>query len=352
MFVIKLIGGASELSQEDASVAVAALEEKLLYVGGRNRIINGAARVNQYGPVSFTNNTNGYGGPDRFFATNSAAGGAFTQGPGTIDVVGVSKAAVKQTVTSPLTTSTGTSQWSGITQIVEGVNCYDMLGAPVTVSFNFLSNVSGTFGVSLRDSGVVQSYVTTFTATANVVERVEITIPALPLNLALNPDNLSGLRLGIGAYTTGSLVAPSLNGWIAGNYLAASGIVNWAATNGNYISATDIQLEVGTKATAFETKDYSTEFASCRRYYQNLSNPVYYTTYAAGAGTGFVNRLPFSTRMRATPTMSQAGLSSGNVSSSSVGGDSPDAFRFSVTNTSPGNVIHAVGTIIASAELL
>ena len=351
VYVIKLIGGASDLTQEDASIAIAALETKLQYVGGRNRIINGDARVAQRAAVSFTNNLSGYGGPDRFFAINSGAGGAFTQAAGAITVDGAPKLSIKQTVTSPLTTSTGASTWSGIVQILEGTNCYDMLGKPATVSFNFLSNVTGNFSLSLRDTAGTQSYVTSFAAVADVVQRVEFTFTNLPLALDLAADNQAALRLQIGSYTTGTGVAPSMNGWVVGNYTTASGIVNWAGTNGNYISATDIQLEMGTVATEFERIDYATLRNSCQRYFQSLNNYVYYTMYAGGGGTGFVNRLLFPTSFRATPTMTQSGLSSSNVSSSSVSADSSDAFRVAFTNTSPGNVVHAIALITASAEL-
>ena len=119
---------------------------------GRNVIINGNCNVAQRGSITVSSGISGYGGPDRYTAINATgAGGSFTQSAGTITYGGVAKIAVVQTVVSPITSTTGTSYWFGIFQQIEGVNCYHLLGQPVTVSFIFNTNVSGTYSVALRD---------------------------------------------------------------------------------------------------------------------------------------------------------------------------------------------------------
>src|SRR5271169_1155806 len=104
-------------------------------VAFRNRIINGNCNVAQRPSFAYTSGTAGYGGPDRYTAANIGAGGMFTQSQGTITYNGVMKNAVVQTVNTAIVSDTTTNYWSGIQQYVEGLNCYDLLGQPITISF-------------------------------------------------------------------------------------------------------------------------------------------------------------------------------------------------------------------------
>lgn len=273
VFVIKLIGGASELSQDDASVAVAALEQKYLYTGGRNRIINGDARILQRtGAFVASNNTSGYGTVDRFFATNSGAGGQYTLAQGTIADGSVTKSAVKATVNTAISTTTGTSVWSGISQTIEGFNCFDLIGKAVTVSFLFQSNVTGTFNFALRDGSSANSFVTQFSATANVPTKITILIPAIPNGASIPQSISAGLIMWIGALNTATYQTATTGAWVSGNFVTAAGATNWGSTATNYISITDVQLEAGTSATEFERLNFTTQLALCQRYYEANTN--------------------------------------------------------------------------------
>jgi len=275
-----------------------------LGVVGRNRIINGSCTFAQRGATAaFATATVGYGGPDRFYAANSgSAAGQFTQSTGSIVDGGVTKASIVQTVNTAIANTTSTNFWSGIAQYVEGVNCFDLVGSPVAVSFLFKTNVTGTFSVAVRDSTGAISYNTSFAAVSGVPVKVSINLPAVPLAAVIPQTTGIGMQVWVGAINTGTYQAPASNVWNTGNYITVPSSVNWGATIGNYISLTDLQLEAGT-ATPFERRIYQQELALCQRYYQTGTGVLNgYST----VGTGNDVWVPFGTRMRATPTLTYA----------------------------------------------
>ena len=318
VYIIKLIGGASDLTQEDASVAVAALEQKYLYTGGRNRIINGDCRVVQRGTL-VAPSASAYGGPDRFNASISGAGGQFTQAAGTLVHGAVTKSCVTQTVNTAMTDASAVKFWSGICQYIEGLNSFDLVGQAVTVSFLFKASVAGTYSVALRDAAAAWSYVTTFTVAANIVTKVAIPIQAIP-NAAGVPNTAAlGLQLWIGAQNTGSYSTSTLNSWQNANYITASAVTQWALTAGATISVTELQLEAGSVATEFERRSYGSELALCQRYYENSWAPAAWSSSTSGsqravASTVYIlaaSHTPFKIPKRAGPTITVYNPNSG-----------------------------------------
>jgi hypothetical protein len=337
VFVIKLIGGASELSQDDASVAVAALEDKLQFVSGRNRIINGDARVSQKVTVTASAGVNAYGGVDRFRATNAAsAGGSFTQSRTTMTVDGIAKLAVRHQVVTAIANTTGSNYWGGINQLIEGLNCYDFVGKPMVASFIFNTNVSGTYSVSLADSGGAKSYVSTFVAVANTPRRVELTT-IVPTDAVLPNTTVASLQIRIGATNTGTYQTSSLNGWQSGNFISATGATNWAGTAGNFIEVTDLQIELGTQATEFERLDITDQINQCRRYYTVVSQSQQY--YAQLASMPWINSCALPVAMRVTPTVSLLAAGSiTNVSTGNVSVINNIAYTLEMVNSAVGTV--------------
>jgi hypothetical protein len=316
VFVIKLIGGASELSQDDASVAVAALEDKLQFVSGRNRIINGDCRVSQKATVTATGSGNFYGGVDRFRAVNGSGGGSFTQSRTSSMVFdGVTRLAVRHQVVTAMTSSTGTNYWSGINQLIEGLNCYDFIGKPVVASFIFNTNVSGTYSVSLRDSTNSKSYVSSFAAVANTPVKVVLPVAAVPLDAVIPNTTAAGFQIMIGTINTGTYQTSSLNGWQSGLLMTATGATNWGTTAGNFIEVTDLQIELGTQATEFERLDVADQINQCRRYFYPTS--VNWVGYQL-AGNGYGVTLQHSSVMRANPSVTLSGVSSINTTNGGV----------------------------------
>ena len=249
--------------------------------GFKNRIINGATNIAQRGASIAvpTANTDIYGGPDRFRADNSG-GGQFTQSQSSLTYNGITKLTVRQTVNTAATTLTGISYWSGLRQIIEGFNSYDLVGQTVTVSFIFNTNVTGTYSLSLQDSGT-NSYVTTFAATANTPTKITKTI-SIPTNLSIPNSTAIGVWIEIGFLNTATYQTSTLNVWQSTWLGTANTQTNWGATIGNFIELTELQLEVGSYATPFEQRPYGIELALCQRYYETG-----YSVFATGVYAGF-----------------------------------------------------------------
>ena len=233
----------------------------------RNRIINGAMGIWQRGTT--TGSVSGTTAPymvDRFYGY--AGTGNITISRSTDVPSGFQY--------SCSMVGTGVS----ITQRVESVNCTDLGGATVTLSF-----------WAKNSSGADNLQVSLYTATGGV-------------------DNWSS-QTG----TTNTVAASPSASWTY--YTTTFTGIPATATNGVGIGIgrgsggssttliTGVQLEAGTTATPFEFRQYGTELALCQRYYQvynagNQSFPTFVTYVPNGDTRG---GLTFPVTMRATPTI-------------------------------------------------
>lgn len=253
-------------------------------LSGRNRIINGNCIITQRAGATISGAAT-YAGPDRYYGVISGAGGSFTQAAGTITYNSVSKPAIVQTVTSPNTSLTGTNFWSGIIQTIEGVNSFDLLGQPISVSFIFNTNVAGTYSMIVRDNPNTTVYASTFTIAANTPTYFSFSIPSVPTSASVPASNAAGLQVVIGALNTGTYQSPASNTWTSGTvYISATGATNWGLVNGNFIAMTELQLEHGTIATPFEREPYNITLQKCQRYF--CKNFPQGTAPANNAGQG------------------------------------------------------------------
>lgn len=338
-------------------------------VSGRNRIINGNCNIAQRGSLVLSTGVSGYGGPDRFNCTNgNSAGGQFTQSLGSITYNGVTKNAVVQTVNTAVASLTGTNFWYGIGQSIEGTNCYDLLGQPVAISFIFNTNVTGTYSVVLRDGNLSNSYVATFSATANTPVKVKIPVAVLPTYLSIPNTNAAGLIVTVGSLNQGSYQTSSLNAWGAGNFLMASGSVNWGANTNNFIAVTELQLEAGSVSMPYEEIDFGRQLQQCYRYYnawQGSTPPMRGVTITASATASRMG-CAFPVAMRAIPTLAlsgsiqvYSGASSINVSAINTNESTATTMEAELGMASAFTAVglaavmfqQATGTITASAEL-
>jgi hypothetical protein len=268
--------------------------------GFRNRIINGDCRIVQRVSAAVTTAVGGiYGGPDRWLTANTA-GGQYTQAAGTIAFGGINRPAIVQTVNTAATTANLTNTyWYGICQRIEGYNAFDMLGQTVTLSFIFLSNVSGTFSACVRDGAFALTCVQTFTAVANVAQKVSLVFN-IPSNASIPANNTMGFDISIGTLSFGGTWSTStLNTWMSGVANGYSGSTNWAATVGNFIAITDVQFELGAIATDFERRSLDTEYNLCKRYFQRVKIDI--ESYQA-ASQNAIWTINYPVTMRAAPT--------------------------------------------------
>jgi hypothetical protein len=315
----------------------------------RNRVINGNCNIAQRTAFTATAGTYSYGGPDRFYIQNQSSAGEVTQSQGTITYNGSVYTSVTQTINTALGLVTGTYYMSGIEHLIEGLNCYDLRGKPVTISFIFNTNVSGTYSVALQDSGY-NSYVTTFNAVANVPQQVVVHIPMLPLTLDIAATPNLGMMLWIGPINTGTVETATINEWIPGNYIVATGSTNWGMTAGNFIAATNIQLEEGTEATPFETLPREIQTEQCYRYYQVIYASARF--YATGANQYFNSNVNWQS-MRTTPTATWNGVGvTNNLLSLALSVNTYNSARFEIVSAAAGDTYAVPYGYNLSAELI
>ena len=282
---------------------------------GANKIINGDMAIDQRNAGASVTLTNTSGFPtDRFLAGSS---GLTTQ------------TFAGQQVTSTLTDSTkslkftiggtGAAPAAGayayFSQKIEGLNCTDLLWGTVsakaiTVSFRAKYSVTGTYGISFRNSSGDRSYIASFALTANTDTLVTATIPGDTTGTWLTTNGIGiNLFFDCGVGTTYSTTAGS---WQAGNLFGFTGGTKLCATTGATAEITNVKLEVGSIATPFVPDDYQVSLTRCQRYYEKQITGATYgavgsgLSYSTTASQAYIKYEP----KRANPTVSISGLAS------------------------------------------
>jgi hypothetical protein len=306
----------------------------------KNRIINGAMVISQYNGTSSVTPTNNAYVMDRYAVYMSAAS-KFTTQQSTTAPAGFNNSLL---VTSSSAYSIGSSDFFGVYQRIEGYNVADLGWGTanvktVTLSFWVQSSLTGTFGGSFINGSFNYSYPFTYSIpVANTWTQISVTI-AGPTSGTWNITNAIGLVVifGLGMGSTYSGTAGS---WSANQYFSATGATSLVGTNGATFYITGVQLEVGSSATGFEYRQYTTELALCQRY----GLPV------SGSFTGFTNgttvidcSMTFPVPMRTAPT---AGSSTASVASCvTAGGATSTQSALSFTFPSAG-VVSSYGATV------
>jgi hypothetical protein len=278
----------------------------------KNKIINGAMLVNQRGGT-VTGNDSAYS-LDRWKAS-CVPDGKFTMQQSSTAPAGFINSML---VTSTSAYSVASSDFIGIRQDIEGLNCTDLgwgtaNAKTVTLSFWVRSSLTGTFGGSIFNNAGNRSYPFSFTiSSANTFEQKSVTIAGDTTGtwLTTNGRGLSlFFNLGSGATNSGTAGA-----WAGTFYSAPTGATSVVGTNGATFYLTGVQLEVGTQATAFSTAggSYGAELALCQRYFQK-TNPDN-TSLRSGGITGVVYSgtnaglyYTFPVQMRSSATATRGG---------------------------------------------
>ena len=239
-------------------------------LSSRNKLINGAMVHDQRNAgtaVTHTGSANLYV-LDRW-ACNSTGTPQFS-------VQRVADGPTGFTYSSKLTTTTsGTpaaNDSSYYIQYIEGNNVADLefgtAGAKtVTVSFYVKSSLTGTFGGALKNGATNRAYPFSYTiSSASTWEYKTVTI-AGDTSGTWATDNTIGMGL---AFDTGSGSnnKGTAGAWAATADLGVTSGVNLVETASATWQITGVQLEIGTKATPFEHRNYGDELARCQRYYE------------------------------------------------------------------------------------
>jgi hypothetical protein len=235
-------------------------------LGFRNRLINSDMRIDQRN-AGATVNTDLAFPLDRWKAFRNGGAATFTSQRSTVAPDNATNSLLYTVGTGA---APGASDYSGLSHTIEGFNIADLgwgtaSAKPVTMSFKVRSSVTGSFGVSFRNSASNRSYIASFTiAAANTWETKTITVPGDTTGTWLT-DNGAGLvvlfDLGVG-----STFSDTAGSWLAANKFGLTGGTKLIATSGATFHVTEVQLEAGSVATPFERRPYGTELQLCQRY--------------------------------------------------------------------------------------
>jgi len=253
-------------------------------------------------------------------------------------------------LTSSSAYSLGSSDYFGVNQFIEGYNIADLnwgtsSAKTVTLSFWVKSSLTGTFGGGIR-TGDSSNYSYPFTyaiSSTNTWTYCTVVIPG-PTAGTWNTSNGQGLDVWF-SLGTGSTFTGTANTWAASNYVNATGSVNVSGTAGATWYITGVQLEVGSKATPFDFRDYNREFYMCQRYYETGGGTGY--AYSFNIGSVYRWQQRFQVPKRATPSVTVVTPNAGSnfTTLSTVFSPNTDAFD------SGANGPASFNSFTASAEL-
>jgi hypothetical protein len=203
-------------------------------------------------------------------------------------------------------------------QAIETLNCADLAGQTVTLSFylkagaNFSASGSNVFVQLASGTGTDQSFSnmtgSLWTNQVNIV------------NFASQAITTSWVRYSYTA-TLGSTVSQ------LGFQVGWTPVGTAGADDSLYI--TGVQLEKGSVATAFDYRPYGTELQLCQRYFQAAANFIYASSFARAC-------YMFPVQMRTAPTIAggAAGFNGTNITVAGYCGDQTSSAIQSLTFSS------------------
>lgn len=265
----------------------------------RNLVVNGAMQVSQRG-TSFTSNPNDYTLDRWRFSTS---GGVFDVVQSSTAPEGFSNSLKVDCTTT--TTPTGNQEGFVETKI-EAQDLqhlqYGTSGAQsITLSFHVKSNKTGSYGLWFYQEDASSQYATTYTiSAANTWEYKTITIPGNTA-AAINDDNGVGLNFRFYLLAGPGYAGTPAETWTTTLTSNRTTSLNLGDSTANEWLISGVQLEVGTKATAFEHKSYSDELQRCLRYFYKAAWA--FCNKIAGIGYRFIPPGP-ATVMRTAPAHS------------------------------------------------
>jgi hypothetical protein len=231
----------------------------------KNRIINGAFKIAQRGAGPTT--TTGYSCVDRWAFNNAGSATTYSQISTTVN--GITANAVQ------IAGATGNTAVN-VYQRIESVNCYDLAGQNVTVSFWAYqsSGAASTVQVQAYYPSAADNYTSSTTITTQTFALATSTWTYITLTFAVPSGGANGLQIGFGPNSWGA--------WTSGNFQLAF-----------------VQLEKGTTATSFDYRPYGTELSLCQRYYQVAT---YTSGFYGASGNALTQPISNAVVMRVTPT--------------------------------------------------
>jgi hypothetical protein len=284
----------------------------------RNRIINGAMVIDQRNAGASVTPANQqylvdrwlYGATQTSKFTAQQNAGSVTPPTGFTNYLGLTSSSAYSV------TSTDTFY---VRQTIEGFNTADLRwgtasAKTVTLSFQVYSSLTGTFGGVLRNSAGDRNYPFTYSIpVANTWTTASITIAGDTTGTWLTTNGI-GINV-LFSLGTGSTFSGTAGAWSGSTLFSATGATSVVGTNGATFYITGVQLEVGTQATSFEYRQYTTELQLCQRYcinYRSADAGVYmrYGSGYANSTTTMEINIPLSVQMRTSPSLTTTATAS------------------------------------------
>lgn len=305
-------------------------------IGFKNRVINGNMTVSQRnGTTAVNNDTSGTQySLDRWCIYGTQASkfsvGQYSTAPtGFSNSLGVSS-------NSAYTLNGTDTFW--IRQPIEGYNIVDLSfgtasAKTINLSFWVRSSLTGTFGGTLKNN-VDQNYPFSYTiSSADTWEQKTITITGSTSGTWAT-TNGAGLYV---LFSMGTNYTGTAGAWAGGYIDGATGQTSIVSTSGANWYVTGVQLEVGTAATNFDVRSYTTELQLCQRYFE--AGSLWREGTNSASGNFCVFTLSFLVQKRANATFTYGNVGGSNASIASIQG--PEATYewispFDQTNTRTG----------------
>jgi hypothetical protein len=292
------ISGTNGVTFPDSSLQAAAASPYVL----KNRIINGDMRIFQRGVAATTSLSYSV---DRW-RLNKSNDATESVSQNTDAPTGFSYS-LRNTISTGDATL-GTTQFSGLEQVIEGYNIADFgwgtaNAKTVTLSFWVRSSVTGTYTGNLRNPLATRVNPFNYTiSVANTWEYKTITIIG-DTGGTWETTNGGGIILSLYTALGSSYTGGTAGTWGADPAYGCGSPVNGIASNGNIFAITGVQLEQNTTATPFERRLYGQELDNCQRYF--VGNYEYWFTagYDASYTTQNNGGLAWSYQMRVTPSI-------------------------------------------------
>ena len=293
--------------------------------GFKNRIINGAMTIAQYGTTTtlVTGNSNGFAA-DRFRGFNIGDGAcsiiqATNAPPSTNGFIN----SVQIDVTTA-DTSIAAGELYMVRQVIEGLNITDLAwgtanAKTITLSFWVSSPKTGTHFVAFKNQAQDRCYAASYTVSvADTWEQKTITVAGDTSGTWLTTNN-SGIQV-VWALAIGSTFqTATADVWAAGDGYATSAQVNVMDSTANNFYITGVQLEKGSTATSFDYRPYGTELALCQRYYIKYSgNGTRFYGGRTESTSAAIWQCALPVEMRTTPTVTAIDVTNLAINDTSV----------------------------------
>ena len=200
--------------------------------------------------------------------------------------------------------SLSAGQYFYVSQKVEGLLAEQLKSNPSSISLLVRASITGTFTVSLRDSVSGYSCVNTgVISAANTWTRIAIpNIPAFSSSGTFPDGTGACYQLSICMGSGATFLTSTIGSWVSGNFVAATGQTNFAATASNTFDFSCCQMEPNAICTPYIKQELADEWALANRYLVILATSYLGVAQSSG-GTYSLGLITLPSQMRVAPAL-------------------------------------------------